>query len=219
MSGALSTTNKEVMIRFLEFLFSPTYFYADYRKRELRESGSVAKGNLIRAYNTRYLLMAITLCIGVSFIHDDSAYSSEYSRAYSVMVFIIIWLFPLSRANEVCYAFLRDAIAKVNGEKSTSDLKYGERIKLALKSYIELILDFGALFYLLPSCWFKGTFTNLIDSIYFSGVTITTLGYGDISSVHMIPKLLSVYEVLCGFTLIVVSFAIYTGRGLEAKNA
>nr|WP_303245987.1 potassium channel family protein [Salinivibrio sp. EAGSL] len=131
----------------------------------------------------------------------------------------IVWVYPLSRANEIIYAFYRDAIEKLNGEPSRSDLKYGERIQLAVKSYIELIINFASIYMLLPPCYFDNKINSYIDALYFSGVTITTLGYGDISPRYAFPQFLSVYEVLCGFTLIVVSFAVYTGRGIEASGS
>jgi voltage-gated potassium channel len=48
-----------------------------------------------------------------------------------------------------------------------------------------------------------------VDAIYFSGVTLATLGYGDISPVHPFSKLLSVYEVLAGLLIVVISLALY----------
>jgi voltage-gated potassium channel len=207
------------MRRILEFLFSPTYFYADFRKRALRTQGEEAIGNLIRSYNTRYLALSMLFSFVLGSTYQWNVYGSEYETAYIVIVCLFIWLFPLSRANEVFYAFLRDAIEKVNNESSHSNLLLGERIKLALKSYAELILDFAMIYYLLPVQWFTKPLSSIWDAIYFSGVTITTLGYGDYSPINAIPKLLTVYEVLCGFILLVVSFAIYTGRGLGEPNS
>ena len=61
-------------------------------------------------------------------------------------------------------------------------------------------------------------FQNIFDAIYFSGVTITTLGYGDFSPYASVPKLLVVLQVLSGFTLIVVSFAVYAGVGKSTTH-
>lgn len=72
----------------------------------------------------------------------------------------------------------------------------------------------------MPCTWWEWESApdNIIESLYFSGVTITTLGYGDIHPIHPIPQLLTVFEVMCGFSLLVVSFAIYTGLDEDDKN-
>jgi voltage-gated potassium channel len=99
---------------------------------------------------------------------------------------------------------------------SNKEIKMHHRLSLAFKSYFELIFNFSILYALIPESatyWDKDSIPlGIVNSIYFSGVTITTLGYGDISPVHWYPQFLSVYEVLCGFTLIVVCFAVYLSR-------
>jgi len=62
---------------------------------------------------------------------------------------------------------------------------------------------------------FKNVILNIGDAIYFSGVTITTLGYGDIAPNILLSKFLVVFEVLSGFTLIIVSFTIYVSRAMK----
>ena len=201
----------------LEFIFSPTYFFADYKKSKYRINDK-SVGKLIKKFNGIYLFIATLLATGLYLYSPVQIYKSELGEAFIWLAYIIIWMFPLSRANEILYAFYRDAIEKLNGEPSKSTLKYGERIQLAMRSYIELILNFASIYILLPPSCFDCNITNYLDALYFSGVTITTLGYGDISPTCVFPQMLTIYEVLCGFMLIVVSFAVYTGRGLEKKT-
>jgi hypothetical protein len=96
---------------------------------------------------------------------------------------------------------------KINGEK----LKNHDRLILSFRSYFELIINFSIIYFLLPSIYWKEQDSSLdiIEATYFSGVTITTLGYGDISPILWFSQFLSVFEVLCGFTLIVVCLAVY----------
>ncbi|WP_122559172.1 potassium channel family protein [Pseudomonas viridiflava] len=205
---------KELVTYVLELILSPTYFFADYKKsKHMRKDLQV--GTLIKKFNTIYLLIASLIAFGLFLYPPTQFYKKGLGDAFILMAFFIIWVFPLSRANEIIYAFYRDAIEKLNGEPSRSDLKYGERIKLSLKSYLELIINFASIYMLLPPEYFADKITSFADALYFSGVTITTLGYGDISPAHFISKFLSIYEVLCGFTLIIVSFAVYTARGIE----
>lgn len=101
---------------------------------------------------------------------------------------------------------------KVNGE----ELLNHDRLILSFRSYFELILNFAIIYSLLPaSHWGTDGILNIIQATYFSGVTITTLGYGDISPELWFSQFLSVFEVLCGFALIVVCLAIYLKDDLK----
>ena len=94
-----------------------------------------------------------------------------------------------------------------NGNK----LKNHDRLVLSFRSYFELIANFSILYLLTPLSYWKESRmpSGIWESGYFSGVTITTLGYGDITPAHWFSQFLTVFEVLCGFALIVVCFAIY----------
>jgi voltage-gated potassium channel len=124
-----------------------------------------------------------------------------------------IWgYFLLSRNNEIFLAFLFDALDKIDRKKSNSDLTISDRLKLSFKSYIELIINFSILYFLFPMNYWKecNMPNSILENLYFSGVTITTLGYGDYSPIHWFPQFLTIYEVFCGFILIIVCFTIYT---------
>lgn len=147
-------------------------------------------------------------------------------------MYVVLPVILLSRCSEILYAFLIDAYDKISASDKLSDsalpsakawwhLEIGDepiqmhhRMVLALRSYIELILNFSVLYFLLPIEQWKELKDPLtvIDTLYFSGVTITTLGYGDITPTGWFPKFLSVYEVFCGFTLLVVCFAVYLSK-------
>lgn len=129
---------------------------------------------------------------------------------------ILIFWWSISRIFEITYAFINDARKHLENIKSTSNIPYYKRIHLAMTSYLELIILFSILFFCMNSvtCAFNQDIT-VIDSIYFSGVTITTLGYGDIQPTFWMTKLLSVAEVICGFTLLVVSFTVYVSRAIN----
>jgi len=205
--------------KIIMFVLSPTYFYADFRKKKIE--GDAVKSevtDLIKKYNKRYLAISILLAIGLGSTYQWNEYPKDYLAMYIPMVTLLIWIFPLSRNNEIFYAFVKDALDKVSHKEADSDLQFSDRIRLALNSYLELVVNFGIIFYLLPCEWFNNQFQSISDSLYFSGVTITTLGYGDFSPMHFIPQFFVVYEVFCGFILLIVSFAIYAGRGLNQKN-
>jgi voltage-gated potassium channel len=132
-----------------------------------------------------------------------------------------MFYYCFSRVNEVFLSFLNDAFDKLEKKENDCDdtLKYHERIKLALKSYIELVLDYGIIFFVLTkdcfnqllSCEraFNENVDNIFEAIYFSGVTMTTLGYGDLSPESVITKFFSLYAVANGMLLIIVCFTVY----------
>ncbi len=63
---------------------------------------------------------------------------------------------------------------------------------------------------------YENSVYRLIDSIYFSAVTITTAGYGDISPKGIYPRILSVIELLTGQFLLIIGVGITLGK-LETK--
>ncbi len=188
-------------------LLSPTWAIATYSKRgaspEARACGIIRR-NYLYAFWSIFALLAL----------DE--YLSEQASFHSFVIYVAYFFgyaITWSRCNEIMFAFLGDALDKSARLPSKSTLNSRRRIELALISYLELILNFAFLYLLLMHP--VGPIDvprNAIDAFYFSGVTITTLGYGDFRPDSMYTKLLVVQEVLAGFTLLIVSFAVYAGR-------
>lgn len=63
-------------------------------------------------------------------------------------------------------------------------------------------------------------FTSIPTSIYWAVVTVTTVGYGDISPVTPVGKFLSIVVMLCGYSIIAVPTGIVTSefRQKSVKN-
>src|SRR5215470_14054712 len=129
--------------------------------------------------------------------------------AYLVAVYL--WVVPFSRCNEILFAFLDDALDRLRGQQPRTPLTPVDRLGLAMRSYLEVAGDFAILYFLLPSQWFSGNLRTIVDAFYFSGATITTVGYGDITPCHELSKLLVLYEVGIGLVLIVVTIGTYLG--------
>ena len=66
--------------------------------------------------------------------------------------------------------------------------------------YLLLIPIFGIIYWLNPGFWIEPL--SFIQSIYFSVITITTLGYGDISPITESARVLTAIEALSGIVLI-----------------
>jgi hypothetical protein len=62
---------------------------------------------------------------------------------------------------------------------------------------------------------FKCSLGSFFEAFYFSGVTLTTLGYGDVVPKHRLCRLLSLSEAFAGILLVAVAIATYIGGSGE----
>ena len=79
-----------------------------------------------------------------------------------------------------------------------------------------IVVVLGALMYIIEGG--KNGFHNIPVSIYWAVVTITTVGYGDISPATPLGKLLSVVLMLCGYSIIAVPTGIVSSQMRECMN-
>lgn len=97
---------------------------------------------------------------------------------------------------------------------------YGERPVRVLYCSVVVILLFALLYYLrgtLECPGYTGNGKTFFDSIYFSAITFTTLGYGDIfpSPTDSVARALAMFEAFCGMSFIslfVVSLSKHFSR-------
>jgi Ion channel len=131
---------------------------------------------------------------------------------------VLIYLIPVSRVAEIFYAFYYDALEKLNEfAKHRSTLSKADRVKLAAQSYAEVSVCFAIFFRAMPQSWFSnppsGPYrfweTQPFDWLYFSWVTITTTGYGDITPKAAIARAVSMIEIAFGLMLIVFAVGTY----------
>ncbi len=216
----------------IKFLIMPTRVRSEIlKKKDVQHFPDFMKSMTI------YSLLASLIIVGGFYLTElmlDTEKNTLYflikSDNYALVGLGIIWVFIIflwstSRILEISYAFFNDAhthLEKPKDDRIETNLKYPDRIRLAMYSYIELILLFGSLYYVLSAinCSSyniagKETVIDIVNAIYFSGVTITTLGYGDISPNIFISKILVIFEVLSGFALIIVSFTVYVSRAMR----
>ncbi|MFP3363454.1 potassium channel family protein [Pseudoalteromonas sp. SIMBA_148] len=198
-----------MIVIFVAKIISPTWWYS-LKVKERLNNKERSEGIISRNYF--YLSFSIVMTLLLGSVYEPSELQS-FSLPYTILMCILFYTVTWSRCNEILFAFINDALDKSENADSKSDLTFRKRIELSLLSYIELILNYSILYLLMPSNWFNKGFESVIDTIYFSGVTITTLGYGDFYPVSGFPQFLVIHEVLAGFTLIIVSFALYAGKG------
>ncbi len=199
------------------FALSPTYLLADVQKRKRDPAGRTM---LIRRRNVVYLVTGMILAGIALVVTRHGTGRPPWSTWWPIMAPIAWYL--QSRCHEIFLAFYFDAFDKLRpGLEPSSTLEWPTRVRLALNSYVELTLDFSVLYAMLPAdMWQKGAqrpgmFTDLLT---YSAMTITTSGGGGFVACHPLLQLMSTYEVFCGLLLLVVSFTIYTGRGLSERS-
>ncbi len=187
-------------------LLAPTRKIIDLRKVRVRDD-PMYRGNTLRRWNLRLFYSEIVVCAALMLLFRGEP-SSHLNFSGGVLV-----LYAWSRINEIAYAFYRDPLS----QSKESDLTANDRIRMAMRSYFGLGFNFAVLYYFLPiTGLFKvGEQSHLgsfAESVYYSGVTLATLGYGDVVPTYWVSRLLALYEVFTGILIIAVAVATYVGR-------
>ncbi len=127
------------------------------------------------------------------------------------------------------YGFIDDIILGLMNKPRTGSPPQNQGIILTeglfsrvLRTYLYISVSYGCIYTLMNLAhqnssdpWFsydKHSCSDLLDFIYFSVVTLSTVGYGDISPIHWIPKLLSLSEILIGYFFISALMALILSR-------
>lgn len=158
------------------------------------------RGHALRRWSVGLFWFEVGGCAALAFIFHRPA-----STSLNVLG-LLVTVYSYSRINEIVYAFYSDALSA----SKESDLTPVERIRMAMRSYFGLAVNFALLYYFLPiQGLFKEPLKSFLESFYFSGVTLATLGYGDISPAHWISQLLALYQVFAGILIVAVAIASY----------
>jgi len=86
--------------------------------------------------------------------------------------------------------------------------KYGSSMGRWLLTSLFVMMVFGCLYLIADTsldstAMYYGTKSkHFFDYFYFSAVTFTTVGYGDISPVHLVTQILAVTEVMVGYMML-----------------
>ena len=149
------------------FLISPTRLVVEYLKRAGGEHGA----RVLVLWNLSFFFLELGVAVGLSIV---TLLWHEW--------IVPLWLrsmfsyLALSRCNEVTLAFGLDAVRELEQREPNTTLSPGQRIKMAMRSYVGLLVNFGIICYFLPQCFYHPAFDTFVDAVYFSGVTLATLG-------------------------------------------
>lgn len=202
---------------FLLLIFSPTRFIIDMWKRCSKSSSS--RGKLLWRWNCFWFYFELVECVAL--VGITSLLVGVPTRAWWLSMLICYLAF--SRVVEISYAFIKDITDRLLDVAPASDLTSSKRIVMAVRSYVGLSIQFAVMFFFLPRLsevhflgWslpyddnMSSSLKSFFDALYFSVITITTTGYGDIKPEMWPARGLVMWEVLSGLLLIVVAFAVY----------
>ncbi|MGD0941661.1 MAG: potassium channel family protein, partial [Terracidiphilus sp.] len=129
----------------------------------------------------------------------------------------LIWVLPFSRVVEIGYAFYNDTFDQLRRVPLRTELDRVQRFKLLGRSYIEVAICYASLYLSLPWCRFNTPPSSGFEALYFSWVTITTTGYGDILPQGPLARALCMTEIGIGLMLLV--FAVGTYFSFEERHS
>ncbi len=90
------------------------------------------------------------------------------------------------------------------------------KISVFLLSVVSVITVLGTLMYLIEGA--ENGFSNIPISIYWTIVTITTVGYGDILPVTTVGQILASITMMLGYAIIAVPTGIITAETLKQRK-
>ena len=189
----------------LGWALSPTRRIIDL----LKEGDGEHRGRALRRWSVGLFAVEVVGLLALSML-----WTIPPSRALG-FISLLLLIYSASRINEIAYAFVRDPLSSLK----ESDLSSVDRIKMAMRSYFGLAFNFAVVFYALPiPSLFKDELSSFFEAFYFSGVTLATLGYGDILPLHWVARALALYEVATGILIVAVAIATYIS-GVKASDA
>lgn len=157
----------------------------------------------------------------------------RYARSFfgivdllSILPTYLSLLFPAAtsllviRALRILRVFRVLKLARYLGEANvlvTALLASRRKIFVFISSVLATVLVFGAVLYVVEGPEYG--FTSIPVSMYWAIVTLTTVGYGDISPATPLGKLIASLLMVLGFGIIAVPTGIYTAELSQSMRA
>jgi voltage-gated potassium channel Kch len=146
-----------------------------------------------------------------------SLYCSWLSLSYISIFGVDLYLFAV-----VLTAAVR-ADAKPRGESAISTYEFEWKAEWLFPSrragvvvipimVVALIVAFAGLYSALPAGNFLKEFAGTCDALYFSLVTLTTVGYGDFAPITPFARGLVMFQIASGFLVLVAAFPLLISR-------
>lgn len=145
----------------IKYLFSPSYFFAKLYKQNLSRED---KTNLLKFWNHLNFVFTVIFSIllfTIGLLQFNIFYIDLKKFKFILLFITFFWgIRCISRSLEIIFAFFKD----ITTDENNSNLSKYDRIKLATISYLEVILNFGILYFLI--------FNSVSDTmIFYSEIT------------------------------------------------
>ena len=130
--------------------------------------------------------------------------------------FMVLRVFRLLRMFRIfkMARYLSEASILINALRASQ-----RKILVFMFTVLAIVCVEGTLMYLLENAANPG-FSSIPQSIYWSIVTLTTVGYGDVSPITVLGKMMASVVMLTGFAIIAVPTGVVTAEiGLEIGRA
>lgn len=99
---------------------------------------------------------------------------------------------------------------------STALFNSYRKILIFMMFIVLIVIIIGSIMYIVE--WDTPGFESIPHAIYWAVVTITTVGYGDISPQTSLGQFLAIIVMLCGYSIIAVPTGIVTAEMYRSKN-
>lgn len=144
-----------------------------------------------------------TLPVYLAILFPDARYLLIIRAFRLVRVFRVFKLFNFWAEGELLISALRDS---------------SKKIAVFFLFVVILVISIGTIIYMVEGNEPGTQFTNIPNSIYWACVTLTTVGYGDITPVTVVGKFLSAVVMLIGYTIIAVPTGIMSASMVNIKE-
>ncbi len=226
-TGTFSSRYKTAKIDFLQLLLftllSPDYIFAHlYKMRHDNkvtgnlEEYKIKRKNYIKQMNTLNLILSIVIAVvvGICFKEVRACLRTNLDFFSFFIGFVIFRI--ISRSIEIIIAFGTDVTSDSSKSKSSS-LSKNERIKLAIKSYFDIIVMYFPVYFLFQSCVKKcccfSYYCCCLESQGFCESVLKSFGVSTLSNAgfkdYVFVDTFIILQVLTTITLVSLSIAIY----------
>jgi hypothetical protein len=174
---------------------------------------------------TRRLVEIYVLCWYIAslvMIVLSQVFSGVLDRKYLVPLLAVFAVLSAYRIFDCITANMQISLLEVLNAKGREDRLTSRNVLLLGINFLEFLNNFSIIYFSLSRCgWLEfHEIDNIVDALYFSLSTITTLGFGDIHPLDTSAKLVVIAESLVGiaFLFIVLNVFVSTVQAARRKG-
>ena len=210
-----------LFLKYISPVISPTYLITLFLTK-FNKNQKTNKVKIIRI-NRIYFYISFSIAISLYFI-EYYIVTTEKNPYFLRFIFFIMLFYSFSRSLEIFLFYIIDSIEKMKYKtKPKPGISFLDKFILALRNYIELIFTYGIIYHILNKSniniiLFNSNFEDITEALYFSANTITLLGYGDHYPTHLLTQFLSMFQLISGAYILIITFTLYVTLNFANPN-